>query len=223
MAAITDAYATAVEYRSGISPQKTDDSDDDEILLDLTAVTRHLNNELGRSETGFNKDAAAVTRQYLGPYSGAIYPDSENPWKYARGQRLLYIDDLVSVTTVQTDEDGDGTVDTSWTVNTDYQLFPLNAALGAEPRPYTALYIPDWTTQQLRWPPGRLIAVNGVWGWPSVPPAIKRACIQLTAILRLESPRATSQINDVGAVLATSGVAQGIIEKLARNYGRISV
>lgn len=223
MTAITDAYATAEEYRQGISPQKTDTSDDTEIDLDLLAVTRHLNNELGRSETGFNKDAAAVTRQYLGPYSGSVNPEAENPWKYARGQRLLYIDELVSVTSVQTDEDGDGTVDTSWTKDTDYQLFPLNADKGPEPRPYTALFIPDWTTQRLRWPPGRLVAINGVWGWPSVPPAIKRACIQLTAILRLESPRATSQINDVGAVLATSGVAQGIIQRLAQNYGRISV
>lgn len=221
--AIDSAYATAAEYRAGISPQKSDASHDEEIENDLLAITRYINTELGRSETGFNKDAAAVTRTYMGKYAGFVDPDSENPWKYARGNRLLCIDELVSVTSVQTDEDGDGTVDTSWTLNTDYQLYPLNAALGPEPRPYIALYIPDWTTQQMRWPPGRLIAVNGIWGWPAVPPAIKRACIQLTAILRLESPRATSQVNDVGAVLSTSGVAQSIIQRLMQNYAKVSV
>ncbi len=218
--AITDAYCTATEYRAGISPQKSDTSDDAEILLDLTAITRYLETELGRF---FTKDAAAVARSYYPQYSGSINPEAENPWRGARGNRTLYIDDLVSVTSVASDEDGDGVVDTTWTKDTDYQLYPLNAALGPEPRPYSALFIPDWSTTRLRWPPGRIVTVTAVWGWPAIPAAIKRAVIQLTAILRLESPRATSQINDVGAVLATSGVAQGIIQRLFQNYARITV
>lgn len=218
--AVTDPYCTALEYRSGISPQKTDDSDDAEILIDLTAITRYLETELGRF---FTKDAAAIARSYYPEHSGTINPEAENPWRNARGVRSLYIDDLVSVTSVLTDEDGDGVVETAWVKDTDYQLYPLNADKGPEPRPYTVLFIPDWSTTRLRWPPGRLVTVTAVWGWPAVPAAIKRATIQLTAILRLESPRATSQINDVGAVLATSGAAQGIVQRLAQNYARISV
>lgn len=221
--AIDSAYATAAEYRTGISPNKTDTASDTEIDNDLLAITRWLNTELGRETAGFNKDAANVARTYYGPYTGPIDPDAENPWRLARGNRELYIDELVSVSSVQTDEDGDGTVDTTWTKDTDYQLMPLNAAVGPEARPYTALYIPDWTTQRLRWPPGRLITITGVWGWPAVPPAIKRATIQLAAILRIESPRATSQVNDIGAVVGTSFAAQSIVQSLVRNYARIPV
>lgn len=221
-AAITDAYASATEYRTGISPHKTDTTDDAEILNDLVAITRYIEKRLDRF---FGKDAAAVARSYYPPYTGYINAEAENPWRYARGGRTLWLDgdDLVSVTGVMTDENGDGTVDTAWTVNVDYQLWPLNAALGPEPKPYKMLYIPTWPNSRLRWPPGRLVTVTGVWGWPAIPAAVKRGVIQLTAILRLETPRATAQVNDIGEVLAMSPQASGIVQELIRHYGKISV
>src|SRR5512146_107719 len=109
--AITDAYETAANYRAVVD--KDDVADDLEIQTDLVAVSRYIDSELNRN-AGFSKDAAAVARSYYPTYSGVVNAEAENPWRTARGTRTLYIDDLVSVPSVQTDEDGDGTVETSW-------------------------------------------------------------------------------------------------------------
>lgn len=42
-----------------------------------------------------------------------------------KGESIL-LDDILSATTLKTDEDGDGTYEESWTVNEDYELYPLN-------------------------------------------------------------------------------------------------
>lgn len=217
--AITDAYATAAEYRTGISPNKTDTSADAEILLDITAVTRYLERKLRRF---FGKDAAAVARDFYARSGGPIYPEAENPYKFAgKRSRTLDLDtDLVSITSVVVDDNGDGTPETVFTA-TDYQLLPLNADKGPEPSPYNALYIPEWSTQ-LGWPTGRMVRITGVWGWPAVPASIKRGTIQLTAILRLESPRATSTVNDAGSVIEMSKEGRGIVRELMRSYARAS-
>lgn len=218
--AITDAYATAAEYRTGISPAKTDTSVDGEILNDLTAVSRYIERKLGQF---FTKDASAVDRDFWPPLSGPVYPESENPWKYAgKAAKILHLDvPLVSVTTLKTDENGDGTPETTWAA-TDYQLLPMNADKGPEARPYTAIAIPSWSTQT-GWPAGRLVRINGVFGWPAIPAAVKRSVIQLTALLRLETPRATATVNDVGETLEMSGDARNIIRELSRVYTRSSV
>jgi hypothetical protein len=44
--------------------------------------------------------------------------------------------DLVTLTALATDEDGDGTFETSW-VASDYQLGPINPSAGPEQKPYT--------------------------------------------------------------------------------------
>jgi len=42
------------------------------------------------------------------------------------GSKLFLRDDILSITTLKTDDDGDGTFENSLTENTDYFLFPLN-------------------------------------------------------------------------------------------------
>src|ERR1700682_249380 len=126
--AISDAYATAAEYRTGISPNKVDTSSDGEILNDMTAISRFVERKTGRF---FTKDAAPVARDFYAPSSGPVYPEAENPWKYAgKYSRTLHLDtDLVSVSTLLTDDNGTGTPATTWAA-TDYQLLPLNADKG---------------------------------------------------------------------------------------------
>lgn len=94
--------------------------------------------------------------------------------------------DLVSVTTLSTDASGDGTFETVWAAS-DYQLWPVNAAAGPEPRPYTEVRavgsntfpVAYSRTQRLN-----LVQIVGTFGWPTaVPLAVREACLMLAAEL----------------------------------------
>lgn len=90
--------------------------------------------------------------------------------------------DLVSVTTVRTDDDGDGTFEATWAAS-DYQLLCLdntpNINAAPEPRPYSkikAIGTRNFPVLNMM-PRSRLdrVEVTGVWGWQQVPWAIKKA------------------------------------------------
>ena len=135
---------------------------------------------------------------------------------------MLYIDDLVVLTSIKIDEDSDGSfADETALVAADYQLLPLNAAVGAEPRPYTAIELTEWGTKNA-FAPGMRVEVVATFGWPTVPPPIERATIHLAAILRLESPRATRRIAEgLDGAIETSRKAQDIIGELERHYRKV--
>jgi hypothetical protein len=200
--AITDAYATAATYRGLIS--KSDTAEDAEILTDLTAISRYIERRLGR---WFTVDASAVARVY-------------ETTLLSNQPKSLFIDDLVTLTSIKVDEDDDGSfADESAWASTDYELLPRNAADGPEPGPYTQIHIPRWSSKNL-WGDHR-VEITATFGWPSVPSAIEQACVQLTGILRLETPRATRSVN-VGAetVLETSRQAQEIVTALLQVYAK---
>ncbi len=194
--AIDSAYASAAEYRASID--KVDTSEDAEVLVDLTTVSRYIEH---RTTRFFNKDAAAVARIYQ-----PKWPDA------------LEVDDVVSITTVKVDADLDGTYETTLTAGTDYELLPRNAADGPEPGPYTTL-------KRLTgaWLPSSRVEVTAVFGWPSVPGPVKAACIHLTAILRLETPRAQAQVTDLGQIVSINPQARGLIENLILDYGAVTL
>ena len=50
----------------------------------------------------------------------------ENATKYYDGANRLWIDDLLTVSTIKTDEDADGSYETTYTTS-DYVLYPLNS------------------------------------------------------------------------------------------------
>jgi hypothetical protein len=203
--AVSDAYATAATYRGLIS--KSDTGEDAEILTDLTAVSRYMERRLGRF---FTTDAANVERVY-------------QTTQYSNQPKSLFIDDLVSVNHIKVDTDDDGSFsdEDAW-ASTDYELLPRNAADGPEAGPYTEIFIPSWSTKD-SWGNHR-VEVKGKYGWPSVPSAIESACVQLTGILRLETPRATRSVN-VGAetVLETSRQAQEIVTAMMAVYAKRSL
>jgi hypothetical protein len=203
--AVSDAYASAATYRAMLS--KTDTADDSEILSDLTAVSRFMERKLGRF---FTTDADNVNRVYQATL-------------YTNQPKSLFTDDLVSVDHIKVDTDDDGSFgdETAW-ASTDYELLPRNAADGPEAGPYTEVFIPSWSTQNL-WGQHR-VEIGGKFGWPSVPSAIERACVQLTGILRLETPRATRSVNiGTETTLETSRQAQEIVSHLMNVYAKRSL
>ncbi len=105
--------------------------------------------------------------------------------------RLPEFNDLVSVATIVTDEAGSGNFVTTWAVS-DYQLLTgiggdrYNAQAAPERKPYTAIK----SVGTRRWPwiyttPSRSdrVQITGVYGWPTVPRAIKQAAQLLAAEL----------------------------------------
>jgi len=197
--AIDSAYATAEEYRA--RQHKTDTGDDATILLDLTAVSRFIETHLGRF---FTKDAAAVKRIFIG-----------------NGRTRLWLSDTVSITAIKIDEDDDGSfADESALAATDYELWPLNAAYGPLSEPYQAVDLTSWGETNA-WTKDLHIEVEGVFGWPAVPEAIKAATIHITSILRIESPRATTRISEgMQEAIGASPECQRIVWQLAKSMLR---
>ncbi len=90
-------------------------------------------------------------------------------------QTELEIDDLVTLTSLQTDTDGDGTFEQSWTLNTDFVLEPFNAlSNAADPWPYTLIRVHpagSYVLPTTGYP--RTVKVTGKFGWPvGVPDAV---------------------------------------------------
>lgn len=101
----------------------------------------------------------------------------------ARSRKLLEVDDLVVLTSLLTDSNGDGVFEQTWAVNSDFVLEPLNAAADIEP--YTA--IRRHPNGSFRFPGSlpRGVKVTGQFGWPAVPDGIVEATgILATRLLR---------------------------------------
>ena len=122
----------------------------------------------------------------------------------AQDDFVVEVDDLANGTvTIQTAQDADGVYDATWLTD-DYQLEPLNGILDGIAWPYNQIRaVGDYL-----WPISggeALIKITGVWGWPSVPIAIKQACIiQASRIFkRLDSPLGVAGFGDLGAIRVT--------------------
>ncbi len=201
--AITDPYATAAEYRTSID--KSDTADDTIIGAQLTMMSRYLDGRIGRH---FTKDASAVARPF-------IRLPNENP-------RRLYVDDLAAAPTeviVDTDDDGSYADETALSSG-NWELWPLNVALGPEAWPWTSILLPNWSSEG-HWPAGVRVRVTAQYGWPSVPIGIREGCIELVAIFRMQSPRATSRVDEMGTVVSASRAGQTIVSELIDRYARV--
>lgn len=102
--------------------------------------------------------------------------------------RICAIDDLTTLTNLKTDSGGDGSFATTLTLNTDFTLEPLNAAVENPVQPYTLARLVSSGTY---WPAApRSVKVTGRFGWPAVPAPVVRATTILANILlkRQEAP-----------------------------------
>lgn len=145
-------YATVAELKS--RSNITDATDDTVLASVLDAVSRQIDEHCSRR---FYKNSVDETRYYT----------AESPY-------LLFVDDLVSVTTLYTDGDGDRTYESTWDTD-DYDLEPVNASLTS--KPYTTIEVAPRGLYTFPVDIRRGVKVVGVFGWPSVPNPIKEACL----------------------------------------------
>lgn len=158
--AITNGYCTRNEAKEALSIASADTADD--VLIDtlVTVASRLID---GYCERFFF--AANQTRYYT-PQDDYFCPT----------------DDLVSVTTLATDDQDDNTYSTTWSA-TDYRLGPINAALESSPRPYNVIESPVYGTKVFPATIRNSVKVIGSFGFPNVPPSIQQACVLLTTTL----------------------------------------
>jgi len=159
MATVTNGYVTLAELKAHIqSNGGTFSSDDDDNLsIAINAASRWID---GLLSTSFY--ARTETRYYTPDYGD-----------------LLYIDDLLTVTTLKSDDDWDGTYETTWTTD-DYILEPRNAAGGSEPGPYRQIRIN--VNGDYMFPTGVQdgVEITGTWGYATSAPA---AVMQATMLI----------------------------------------
>lgn len=141
----------------------------------------------------------------------------------ARSRKLLEIDDIVVLTSLETDNDGDGTFEETWTLNSDYVLEPLNAEADGEP--YTA--IRRHPNGSFRFPGSlpRAVKVTGQFGWPAVPDEIVEATGILASRLLRRSREAPFGVIgfalEQGAAVASLARKDPDVMMLAGPYIRI--
>lgn len=216
---LSDSYGTPALYRNLI--HKSDPGHDEDIRGDLAAMSRYLEYKL---KDFFNKDDELTVRYFDAPsktmpnaWSSGSYAEAENPYRYLRGEPYIYIDSIASITglVIAVDDNRDLSYSTILASN-QYLLHPRNALVGPEPRPYQYLARPTGSN----WVPGANLKITAIWGWPAVPQPIIRACIHLTAILRIESPRATNSIDQMDNAVGASKECQDILHNMLKPYKR---
>lgn len=205
---ITNGYAALPEIKERLTI--TDASEDTLLEQIVTATSREIDNWTHRR----------------------FYPVTETRYYTPEYVHLLEIDDLLSVTTLKTDRDGDRTYETTW-VSGDFDLEPYNALLNGEP--YTAIRVTPNGANFFPVPGGGTIGVsgagrsfpapsaavsvarrntksveiNGSFGYSSTTPAvIKEACLIQTARLykRKGAPFGVQGYTDFGQAVVIASL-----------------
>ena len=112
-----------------------------------------------------------VSAQEIDRYAGrSFHPQVGTKVFDGPGGTMLHVPDLVSVSTLQEDDNLDGTFDTGWAAN-DYQLWPYNANPTSDAgRPYQAIYVSNKSngTQDEFVHGRRNYLISGTWGFSAV-------------------------------------------------------
>lgn len=201
-------YCTAEELKDRLGI--TDTADDSQVILACQAAARWIEGATGRYFW-----RGADTRTYV----------PESIW-------ALTVDDLVSVTTLKTDADGDGVFEQAWAAGTDFELSlgaSYNTGASGEQRPYTRINAVSGSKLfPFTWPFTRQdrIQVAGVFGWPAIPPAIRQASMQLAAeYFKLkDAPFGVAGFGDFGVVsVRSSPQIYALLQPYVRGARKVGV
>lgn len=178
--AITNGYATLAELKARLNI--TDTSEDTILEAVIEAASRSIDSETGR----------------------VFYAASETRYYTAEDYTVLFVDDLLEVTSLKSDINADRVYETEWTT-TDYDLEPYNArSATGEKVPYTRVRLAPYSTRSF--PTVRKgVEIVGSWGYcatGSHPKAINEACLLMAARLfkRKDAPFGVLANPEFGAI-----------------------
>jgi hypothetical protein len=157
---ITNGYALLADFKTAVTISDT--TDDTDIEAAIEAASRQIDAIANRR---FWQDGTVATRTY---YPSEAY--------------RVYVDDISTTTglIVKVDQDGDGTFETTLTINTDFLLEPVNAGADYPVRPWESIRLisggqlstfPSISTARPS------VQVTAKFGWSAVPDAVERATI----------------------------------------------
>lgn len=197
------AYATLAELRAYVGIPLADTADDVGLQLALDAAAAQVD---GYCDRVFSIDATVTTR-YYSPVAGGS----------------LDVDPIATLTglIVATDEDGNGTYETAWTINTDFRADPPNAV--ATNRPWTRLI--GLGTKRFPTSPYRpTVSVTAKFGWPlGVAPAPIKAAVLIQASRlwkRKDAPFGVAGSVEFGSEVRLLAKLDPDVELLLRPYRR---
>lgn len=177
-------YCTVAELKSQL--RITDTDDDTPLAIAVTAASRAVDHSCNRQ---FGQTSPAAARYYT--YEGG------EMYGGLACRQALEIDDLMSTTNlvVKVDTDDDGVFEETLTIDTDFRLYPWNAA--ADGRPWTHLVLASDGTFPTEL---RSVEVTGLWGWSAVPTLVKQATLIQAArfFQRRNSPYGVAGSPDMG-------------------------
>jgi hypothetical protein len=185
--AIVNGYASLADVKA--AARITDSIDDSLLELSIESASREIDSYTERVFYQTGSEGTPVTRVYV-----------------PQDLYVVETDDIISVTTLKTDSNGDGTFDTTFDAS-DFQLEPLNGLAGGIETPFTRIravgtYL--WPTYEPRNVDANQasVQVTGVFGFATVPTAVRQACIlsALRQYKRYESPTGVLGFSDLGAV-----------------------
>ena len=206
--ALNQNYCSTEELKSRLGI--TDDADDFELNVAVAGASRAIDEYTGRYFW-----RGTDVRTYV----------PETIWRQN-------IDDLVSVTSLAVDRNGDGVYEESWTQGTDYALEvapgKYNIAAKGEVWPYTAavvitggkLFPYVWMWSNLN-----RVQVTGTFGWPAVPLNVKTAALLLAPDLfrRKDAPFGIAGVNEFGVLrIQQDPMLQNLIARY-RSPARVGV
>lgn len=204
--ATSDRYCTLEDVKTAMGISVADDRDDAELDAVIDSASRDVDAHCNRR---FFQDTNVVTRSYF----------PEHPY-------VLFVDDISTTTglIVKCDEDGDGTFETTLTIDVDFFVAPVNASAQTPARPWTRIgLITDgtygsWPTLSSQRPP---VQVTAKFGWADVPDVVARATV-LQASTLFKGPDTIDnsyQLNDEGAPIRKSTLnryAARLLEPMVR-------
>lgn len=198
------AYATLAELRDYVGIPPADTADDDVLQLALDAAAAQIDSYTGRT---FAIDASVVQRVYV-----------------PQDATTVNVDPIATLTglVVQTDDNDDGSFETTWTIGTDFRVDPPNAA--ATGFPWSRIV----ATGSKRFPINSAVfepsvAVTAKYGWPTAPPApIKQAnLIQSSRLFkRKDAPFGVAGSVEFGSEIRLLAKLDPDVEALLAPYRR---
>ncbi len=175
---MANQYGDVDQLKLAVDPPITDAFDDARLEKLLDAASRLVDDECGR----WFYQTAAATELVVAPTDKRILDPRV---------------DIVSLSAVDVDKDGDGTYEDAWT-STQYNLEPLDAGLRSRPFETLRVTSGNW------FPTGThaRVKLTGVFGWPAVPPPVVEATLMLAVRLwkRRGSPLGVAGFGDMGPV-----------------------
>lgn len=158
------AYATLAELRSHMAIDDT--VDDTSLSFALSVAQQKVDDHCGR--TFVAATVATVRTLRSGGWQRLVLDPG---WDIQSTAGLI----------VKTDDNDDGTFETTWTISTDFELYGsgvgYNGATGWPTTELAAVGSKWWPADSLR----RAVQITALWGWTAVPAPVKQATLIIAA------------------------------------------